>query len=186
MVVCEGHSVGLRLICWQNNGKNRRPRAASIMPGKWASQAGLRMRISGMGARSPEPRAKLSVAGYIQSTEYRHVDDSSSSTTASTTSTSKSKSGAGPLRAVSSLLEKRMRCKGLYKSFYYVTIQFSINVSSPEFDLSDWKNRQHCEQNRQNCEQNRQFINEMLERKTRERSSRLGSGLSWCQQDNNV
>ena len=59
-----------------------------------------------------------------------------------------------------------MHSKGLYRSFYYVTIQFSINVSSPEFDLSGGKNRQHGEQNRQNCEQNRQFINEMLERKT--------------------
>ena len=63
-----------------------------------------------------------------------------------------------------------MRSKGLYRSFYYVTIQFSINVSSPEFDLSGGKNEQ-------NCGQNRQFIKEMLERKTGERSSRLGAGL---------
>ena len=39
-----------------------------------------------------------------------------------------------------------------------------------KFHLSGGKNGQHCEQNRQ-------FINEMLERQTGERSSRLGSGL---------
>ena len=39
-----------------------------------------------------------------------------------------------------------------------------------KFHLSGGKNRQHCEQNRQ-------FINEMVERKTGERWSRLGSGL---------
>jgi hypothetical protein len=59
----------------------------------------------------------------------------------------------------------------VYRSFSYVTIQFSINVVFLYYEvhLSGGKNRQHCEQNRQ-------FINEMLERKTGGKSSRLGSG----------
>ena len=72
--------------------------------------------------------APLSTAGYrVQSTEYRHMDDSSSSSAAASATSTSESSESG-------------------------------------------KNRQHCEQNRS-------FINEMLERKTGERSSRLGSGL---------
>ena len=43
-------------------------------------------------------------------------------------------------------------------------------VTLPQQPQQGGKNRQHCKQNRQ-------FINEMTERKTGERSSRLGSGL---------
>ena len=59
-----------------------------------------------------------------------------------------------------------MLTTGLFGDFSYVTIQLSLVFCI----LSGGKNRQHCEQNRQ-------LIKEMLERKTGECVSRLGSGL---------